>query len=536
MGPDPATAIGPGRSIPVRAVVVLVPAAFLGLFFVFPLASVLDAGLRPGGRFEPGALGEVIASLSIRSVVLFTVAQAAASTPLTLVAGLPAAYAISRFRFPARRLVQALVLVPFVLPTVVVGTAFSGVGRGLFPLLAAHVFFNLAVVVRVVGGFWARIDPEVEDAAIGLGAAGIRRFTRVMLPLSRPAILGAATLVFLFTFTSFGVVVVLGDPRLTTIEVEIYRQTTQLLNLPTAAALSILQLAVVSVLLLGGALAETTGAIAQPLVGEAAAARRPRTRGERAFVTATIVSTLALVVIPPARLLARSLLGPTGLTLDRYLELGSVRRGSALPVSPLDAVATSLAFAGIAAAIALVVGALAAAAAARAGRGITLRTLTALPLGASAVTVGLGYVVAFDRPPLDLRAEWWLVPVAQAVVAIPFVVRGVAPVLASAQASLAETAADLGASPARVALDVMLPVAAPALLAAAAFAAAISIGEFGATAFLARPDRPTITVAIFRLLSQPGAASVGQAMAMSSLLMVTVAGITLLIDAARARR
>jgi thiamine transport system permease protein len=515
---------------------VLVPVAFLGLFFVFPLASVLDVGLRPGGSLDLRAVREVVTSPATRGVMLFTLGQATLSTVLTMVVGLPGAYALSRFRFPARRIVQALVLVPFVLPTVVVGSAFSGIGRGLFPLLVAHVFFNVAVVVRVVGGLWSRIDPEVEDAAIGLGAAGVRRFTRVMLPLSRPAIVGAATLVFLFTFTSFGVVVILGDPRLTTIEVEIFRQTTQLLNLPTAAALSILQLAVVSALLLGGALAETTGAIAQPLVGEAAGARHARTAGERTFVVLTVLGTLALVVLPPARLVVRSLLGPSGLTWDRYLELGSVRRGSALPVSPLDAIGTSLVFAAVASAIALVIGGLAAAAAARAGRGTTLRTLTALPLGASAVTVGFGYVVAFGRAPFELRGEPWLVPVAQAVVAIPFVVRGVAPVLASTQAWLAETAADLGASPARIARDVTLPIAAPALLAAAAFAAAISLGEFGATAFLARVDRPTITVAIFRLLSQPGAASVGQAMAMSSLLMVTVAGVAIAIDAVRARR
>lgn len=509
---------------------------FLGAFFLFPIASVLDAGLRPGGSLDLGATWEVLRAPTTRDVVAFTLGQAALSTILTLVVGLPGAYAISRFRFRGRRAVQALVLVPFVLPTVVVGSAFSGIGRGLAPLLAAHVFFNVAVVVRVVGGFWARIEPEVEDAAIDLGAAGVRRFTRVFLPLSRQAIAGAATLVFLFTFTSFGVVLVLGDPRVATIEVEIFRQTTQLLDLPAAAALSILQLAVVTALLAGGAAMETTGSIDQPLVGERAAARAPRTRGESAFVGVTVAALLALVAVPLARLVARSLRGAAGSTLEHYTELGSVRRGSALPVSPLDAIGTSLAYAAAAATIALVVGALAAAAAARAGRGAGLRTLTALPLGASAVTVGLGYVIAFDTPPIDLRDAIWLVPVAQAVVAIPFVVRSVAPVLASAQASLTETAADLGASPARIARDVTLPFVLPALLGAAAFAAAISLGEFGATAFLARADRPTITVAIFRLLSQPGAASVGQAMAMSTILMATVAAIAVAIDAARARR
>ena len=99
----------------------------------------------------------------MRSVVAFTVGQALLSTVLTLALGLPVARVVARYRFPGVRLLRALVVVPFVLPTVVVAAAFAalferyapGVRRSLVPVLAAHVFFNLAVVVRVVGGLWA---------------------------------------------------------------------------------------------------------------------------------------------------------------------------------------------------------------------------------------------------------------------------------------------------------------------------------------------------------------------------------------------
>lgn len=512
-----------------RAALIAIPVLFLGLFFVFPLASIVDAGLRPEGRLAVATVAEVLGDPDLRGVIWFTLWQAAASTALTLAVGLPAAYALSRLEFRGRRLLQALVLVPFVLPTVVVGTAFAWPGRSLTALLAAHVFFNVAVVVRVVGGSWAHLDPQLEDAAEGLGARGWARFTAVLLPLARPAIVGAATLVFLFTFASFGVVLLLGGPGRATIEVEIYRQTSQLLDLPVAAVLALIQLAVVGVLLWAGAVAESR-VVRQRLLPSEAVARSPRTGGERDFVACTVAGLCALALLPPARLVWRSLFGPDGITLSRYLELGSVHQGSVLAVSPLGAVGNSLLFAAGAAAVALLVGLPASLAVARARHSGWLRVLVGLPLGVSAVTIGFGFVVAFDRAPLDLRGSALLVPLAQAVVAIPFVVRIVAPVLASIETELIESAQALGASPAQAFRDVTVPLASRAVLGAALFAFVVSLGEFGATAFLARVDRPTMPLEIVRLLGQPGAAAVGQATAMSVLLMLATAAVAFAFD------
>jgi thiamine transport system permease protein len=220
----------------------------------------------------------------------------------------------------------------------------------------------------------------------------------------------------------------------------------------------------------------------------------------------------------------------TGITLDRYVGLGDVRAGSALPISPIDAVTTSLRVAAGAASIALVVGVLASWAISRSRQGSWLRALSAVPLGVSAVTVGFGYVVAFDAGPLDLRGSVWLLVAAQSVVAVPFVVRMVEPVLSTSALELTEQAGALGASPLQAARDVLVPVASRAILGAAAFAFAIALGEFGATAFVARLDSPTMPVAIVRLLAQPGAASIGQATAMSVMLLVVTALITVGID------
>ncbi len=153
-----------------------------------------------------------------------------------------------------------------------------------------------------------------------------------------------------------------------------------------------------------------------------------------------------------------------------------------------------------------------------------------LPLGASAVTLGLGFVVVFSRPPLDVRSFPLLIPIAHSLVALPFVVRTLQPALASIPPGLRQAAAVLGAPAWRVWLEVDLPIVARAAAASAVFAFTISLGEFGATTFLARPETPTLPVAIFRFLSQPGALNYGQALAMATLLMLLCAAAVLLLE------
>ena len=153
-----------------------------------------------------------------------------------------------------------------------------------------------------------------------------------------------------------------------------------------------------------------------------------------------------------------------------------------------------------------------------------------VPLGTSAVTVGFGFLIVFDEPPLNLRSSLWLIPIAHAIIAMPFVVRLLVPALRSIDPKLREAAATLGASPRRVWWSVEVPILGRAFAAAAGFAFAISLGEFGATAFLVRPDRPTLPIAIYRALGRPGESNFGQAMAMSVVLMGLTVVVMLVID------
>src|SRR5205823_3532137 len=110
-------------------------------------------------------------------------------------------------------------------------------------ILLAHVFYNVSVIVRTVGGFWASLNPHLQETAAVLGANPRRLFFAVTLPLLLPSVTAASLLVFLFCFTSFGVVLILGGLRFATLEVEVYRQAVSLFNLPLAAFLSLVQMA-----------------------------------------------------------------------------------------------------------------------------------------------------------------------------------------------------------------------------------------------------------------------------------------------------
>ena len=122
--------------------------------------------------------------------------------------------------------------------------------NSLGAILVAHVFYNLSVVIRLVGTAWAQLDNRLVQAARVLGASSRRAFLEISLPLLAPVILSASMLVFMFDFTSFGVVLLLGGPQNATLEVEIYTQAMYFLNLPMAGVLSVIQLAVTFLIML----------------------------------------------------------------------------------------------------------------------------------------------------------------------------------------------------------------------------------------------------------------------------------------------
>jgi thiamine transport system permease protein len=520
-----------------RYVLYAAPLVFLAWFFFYPLANILVTTVTAG------ALTELISRPYYLQVIGFTVYQATLSTLLTLIAGLPAAYLFARYDFPAKGLLRALVTVPFVLPTVVVATAFRAllgpdgpVNTGLVALfgldgpivevrqtlaviLLAHVYYNIAVIIRLVGGFWANLNPRLGEVASILGANPARVFLDVTLPLLRPAIVSAAGLIYLFTFTSFGVILLLGGPSFSTIETEIYRQYTSYLRPDVAGLLSMIQIAFTFGLMWLYGRWQRMAAVPIDFRPRREALLRPTSLRQKAAIATLVVGLAVFVLSPLASLVWRSFVDRFGnLTLANYAALPVLRRGSVTFVPPLAAIRNSLVYALLTTVSAGVLGLISAAmlTSTRRWRGL-LDPLLMLPLGASAVTLGFGYVLTLQ----NLRTSPVLVLIAHTLVALPFAVRSLLPVLQGIKPHLREAAAMLGASPLRVWREVDLPIVSRALIVALVFAFTISMGEFGATSFIIRPTSGylTIPVAIQRYLGQPGALNFGQALAMSTILM-----------------
>jgi len=535
----------------------LVPLIFLGLFFFYPLASIFMISLSPEGVLDLTGFTRLVSSRYYIDTILFTLFQATLSTLLTITLALPGAYVFTRYRFPGKSLLLSVITLPFVLPTIVVAAAFTALigprgilnqilisafslpappiqlDRTLSIILIVHVFYNYAVALRIITGYWANLNPRIEQAAQVLGANSWNIWWRIRLPILRPAIMAAGALVFIFTFTSFGVVLLLGGPQYATVEVEIYRQAANLFNLQVAAALSLVQIGFMFVLMF--VYTNLQRRITSEVISAQQAVKTPRLLREKVLVTGNIVFMSLMLFTPLIALVIQSFtVGGTGFTIEYYRLLGVNTRQSVLFVPPLEAIRNSVIFAGITTVLAVSIGIISAYLLIQRTRWSRLfDPIFMLPLATSAVTLGFGFIIALDEPPLNLRQSAALIPIAHTLVAMPFVIRSILPALRSIPPNIKEAAAVLGASPLTIWRKIELPLITRSILVGATFAFTMSMGEFGASLFVARPEFPTIPIAIFRLIGQPGGANYGQALAMSSILMLVSAIAFLLIERLR---
>ncbi|MFT4232383.1 MAG: iron ABC transporter permease [Leucobacter sp.] len=526
-----------------------IPLAFLAIFFLWPVASLVATGFADDGRLDLGGIPEVFGSARTWRVIGQTIAQAGLATLLSVALGIPAAHVLYRLDFPGRALLRGLLTVPFVLPTVVVGVAFSaligpggplgrlGIEHSLLVIVAALAFFNVTVVARTVGSFWARLDDSAEAAARVLGANRFRAWTAITLPALAPAIASAASLVFLFSSTSFGIVLILGGRAFSNVETEIYRLTVQFLDLRGAAVLSLAQFAIVGIALTVSARLRGAGERAVQLREDGDRARRPG-RGDLPALLVFAATVLLLHLAPFLALVLRSLRDRDGgWTLANYAALVHPPDDLPLDAPVLLAIWLSLRIALVAAVIAMVLGALIALVLSRRPASPTLRRgivlldgFVMLPLGVSAVTLGFGLLLTMHRPlglGFDLRTSAALIPIAQALVALPLVVRTLLPVLRGIDQELRFAAAALGAGPLAVLLRIDLPMLGRSTGLALGFAFATSLGEFGATSFLVRPGAQTLPVAVAELIGHQAPGSYGAGLAAAVVLAALTAGVML---------
>ncbi len=499
----------------------LVSVLFLGFFFFYPLAVIL---LRSFSSFN----SDVLSNPYYLERLSFTFFQALLSTLLTVILALPATILFARYTFWGKRFLKVAFTIPFVLPSVVAGIGFLALVRPvgltninlhgtLTIILLAHIFYNYAVVVRIVSSYLENFGKRFEEAAAMLGANSWMTFTRVSLPLALPALLASALLVFIFCFSSFGVIMILApEPRFATLEVEIYRLLSRLLELDSAALLTLIQLGVVAMFTL-------VYTHLQARLSIRYSSRTPLEKPKgliRLFLLTNLLLTALLILSPLFALSIQAF--SSGFDSFRFLSETKPTIGF---TGLWPALQNSLGFALGSMVLSLVFGFSLAYSIVRGGWR-WLDSLSLLPLATSPITLGFGYLLALPA----LSATPWGILLAHTLLAFPFVARSLLPALRSIPSNILNAATLLGSSPFHLLTHIEIPVLQKAFLTAASFAFAISLGEFGATLILQNPAYATLPMAIFDRLGRPGLANYGAAMALSFILMMVAAGVMVVLE------
>ena len=505
---------------------VAVPLAFLGLVMVAPL-------LRLGIEASAGANTAMFVSMLhdgyLQRRVGWSVLQAALTCAAALLWGLPVAWVLARYDFAGRVLVLRLLMLPFVVPTLVAALGVLALWgpRGLFSrwlgldlqdtpwlLLYGNLFFNLCLVVRAGVDALGQVSSARVAVARTLGATPWRVFWRVEWPAILPWLASSLCLVFLYCFSGFGLALILGGQRYSTVEVEIYTLVAHELKLAQAGALAL------GMLLLTGLVALAYAAMEQRLSAPVRADTMARKRPAGPWQWAAVGGAMAVLAFFCAAPLLAILTGAAGAGATSWAVL--------LEDETLQALWNTLRFTGMALLLATLLGVTHALAA---RRSVWLRAAAFLPFVVSPVTVAFGLLLLYPR----WSASMLLLVSAYALLAYPFVAKSLGAALDGLPEHVLQAARTLGATPWRGFWRVTLPMVAPTLRRGMAFAAATALGEFAVTLFLSRPEWATLTTLIYQHLGRPGAANRDAALVLATVLMLLALLAFLLIESPQRR-
>src|ERR1019366_7287622 len=488
----------------------LIPLIFFGLLFYFPLFKIMEHGFT-------GPWLHFITSSETLKIIWFTIWQAAISAIIAILLGFPGAYVLYRCSFPGQRLIRALITVPFMLPTIVVAIGFTEFHRMsiITTIICANVFMNYSLAVRVIGGTWANLNWDIDEAAAIDGAGRFETFIKISWHQLKNATASTFSLIFLYCAANFGIVLVLGNGSTNTIETEIYTNATQYLDLSKATALVLAQtLLTVFVFVVARRLSKNPISI----VGFAKSKdQKPFDHRDLPALLITIV-VFTLISIPIIGIITKSF----NSGLSNYRALAGTGQENFLTISIVQALLNAFRNALIMMIISLAIGLIisfllykSSLIWSRLGE-----VVFQIPLGVSSVVLGLGYLLCFGSGIFPLRSSWLITPIAQSLLAIPLVVRLIYPALRGIDPELLEAAALDSASSGDTWWLIELPAVKNVLLIAMGYGAIISIGDFGAANFLAYGQQGTVTTVLYQLISKPGAANYGMAMAASAILIL----------------
>jgi thiamine transport system permease protein len=468
-------------------------AALVALVVLTVLGPLLAVALAAEGQ---GRLGP--ADLA---AIRFTLVQAALSAAASVLLAIPVARALARRRFRGRRALVALMGAPFILPVIVavlgllaifgragwLNDALGGFGAepvsiyGLGGIVLAHVFLNLPLAVRLLLQAWLSIPSERFRLAASLGFSGRDMRRQFEWPVLLSVLPGAFVIVFLICASSFAVALILGGgPRATTVELAIYQAFRFEFDLGRAALLGVIQ---AGICLAAGALALTLarqGAMGTGL-DRAPQAWPGDTRRARVLDAVTIGAAGLFLLLPLGAVLGEGIAAMAGLP-------ETVWRAA------LRSIAVALGSTALAVGLALPIALLIA-------RGRTwLEALMALSISVSPLVIGTGaFLILFPvADPVALALP--VTASVNALVALPFVLRGLVPALREAEASQGRLAEALGMTGWQRLRLAILPRLRRPLGFGAGLAAAFSMGDLGVIALFSAPGQATLPMEMYRLM------------------------------------
>ena len=405
-----------------------------------------------------------------------------------------------------KALLSALLLVPFLLPSFLVGLVvlpFQGdtlSGLEAFAwIVSAHLLMNIGFIARVVAA--SSVPKEQLEAAQLDGATRWQSRLLVEIPQQLPGIASASLLVALYSATSYGLVLTLGRGQTQTLETEIAELALRELDLAGAGFVAILQTLITVIFFI---VARRIGANPSTLFGET------ESKGSKlgALIAIAYLSAIA-VVVGNVVLRVFTLNGGVVENLNNLATRGS---REILNITLLEAAGNSFRNLFVCLLISLPIIWFVS------GRKKS-SLVVLIPIGVSPVVIGLLFLVGSGYLPGGL-GNWWLVPLAQSIFLIPLGYQILRPARQSVEPEMLEAAQLDGANKLQSFTSIEAPVLARPLAAAISFMSLASLGEFGAASFLAYGSQATLPLAMFRLAGRPGEENLGMAMTAALILIL----------------
>ena len=527
---------------------------FFGVFLFYPVSLLLKGAFIADGKLTFQYFTILFSSPLQREALWNSFLIAGLTTLLTTVLSLPLAHVVTAFNFRGKSLLQALLLVPMIMPP------FVG-AIGLRQLLARFGTVNVALselgIIRAdqpidwlgQGGFWgivilqvmnlypimflnlsaamANVDPNLREAAQNLGAGTSRLFRTVTLPLILPGYFAGAIIVFIWSFTDLGTPLIFGYSRV--VPVQIFDAVTEINTNPIGYTL------VVFVLLLTVTLFVVSKQLLarkryEMLARGHTAAERPASGRRTALIWAGLGSVIFISLLPHLAVIVHSFAErwfmtalPTNWTTETYTEIlrDPLARAS---------IRNSLVYSSLSALLDLVLGVIIAWLLTRKRLPLSglLDALAMLPLALPGIVLAFGYVAAFD-----FKISWLnprenptlLLIISYSVRRLPYIVRSAYAGFQQTSVTLEEASANLGASPFRTLRKITLPLVMANLIAGTILTFSFAMIEVSDGLILAMKEQfYPITKMIYQLMGRidPASASVACALGVIGMAVLTI--------------